>query len=495
MKIVYLPLDERPCNADFPVLLFSDAANLVSPKKELLGDKKLSADCGKLIAFLKRECVDADALVCSLEMLLYGGLLPSRLHHLEKEVVEERLAVLSFLKQENPRLKIYAISLIMRCPRYSSDEEEPDYYGECGTEIHRLGALLHQKSLGMETENEDALREKIPPEALNDYTARRAFNLHFNKRAAEERKRGIIDCLLIPQDDSAPYGFTAMDREEIKKTLLDLGLSDVPMYAGADEAGLTLLARCLQERGRKSISVFVRYAAKNAEKLIPLYEDKPLLETVRSHLLAAGCRLEERIEDADLVLLVTSCPIMGEAKFQRDLAEEYDQFRDLSELCDFLKDALQQNKAVAVADNAYANGGDLRLLEALNKNALLPLISAYAGWNTDGNTLGTAIAQGVHFVLCGGTQAHFDFLALRYLEDFGYCSKVRFETSEHLPAKYRYVWVGEKRGEVAEDVRKRLQQFLKEYMPSVCGEIEIRDVFLPWRRLFEVGLSVHWKRR
>lgn len=76
LKLVLLPLDERPCNRLFPQHLFQhDGVELVVP--ETLGDKKQPADLEKVDQFLLNACRDADGLVLSLDTLLYGGLVPS----------------------------------------------------------------------------------------------------------------------------------------------------------------------------------------------------------------------------------------------------------------------------------------------------------------------------------------------------------------------------------------------------------------------------------
>ena len=98
-KIVYLPLDERPCNADFVPKLFGDCdIQIVSPA--MLGDKKKPADWEPMRDFLMRECADADGLILSMDTLLYGGLIPSRLHQLSEETVQERLELLRDLRSQ-----------------------------------------------------------------------------------------------------------------------------------------------------------------------------------------------------------------------------------------------------------------------------------------------------------------------------------------------------------------------------------------------------------
>ena len=117
-KVVYLPLDERPCNSAFVSFLTENhkKIQLVSPPSSCLSDKKTPANFEKIKDFLLKECKDAEYFIGALDMLLYGGIVPSRLHYLDKETLKERLKLLSLLKKENPTLKIFMFGLVMRCP-------------------------------------------------------------------------------------------------------------------------------------------------------------------------------------------------------------------------------------------------------------------------------------------------------------------------------------------------------------------------------------------
>ncbi|MDY4517673.1 MAG: DUF4127 family protein [Candidatus Spyradocola sp.] len=496
-KIVYIPLDERPCNATFvPKLFDGDPLRIVTPPA--LGSKKTPASWEAVRGFLLRECADADGLVLSMDMLLYGGLLPSRLHRLDASEAEQRLSLVAQLKARNEKLLIYAFQCIMRCPRYSSSDEEPDYYGECGAEIHQIGSLRHRVSLGLCGGAElDALNAKVPAEYLRDYTDRRAFNLQFNLRTLELLKDGTLDFLVIPQDDSAPYGFTAMDQHAVRRRMAELQLgARVLVYPGADEVGLTLTTRMALHFAAKRPRVYVKYASGSAPAVIPLYEDRPLGETVKYQLTAAGCRVATSLSEADLVLAV-SCPgsDMREADEQPATHPGYAVERTLPEFVLFLLDCLDEGKPVTLCDNAYANGGDLELLALLDQCGLLPRLQGYAGWNTSSNTMGTAIAEGVHALLAGMTPQHRSFLALRYVEDMGYCSQVRGKVSrEQLPPLgLTYQDVRDARGAVSALVRQELEAFVRERMPSIASHVDVADAWMPWRRMFEVGLQVTWR--
>ncbi|HPX20370.1 MAG TPA: DUF4127 family protein, partial [Bacilli bacterium] len=104
-KILYLPLDERPCNWTFPKELFSTSeVEITAIPENLKGYKKRGSDVNLVRKFVKENAKKANGLVISLDMLIYGGLIPSRLHYETKETLLERLTVLEEIKREMPEL-------------------------------------------------------------------------------------------------------------------------------------------------------------------------------------------------------------------------------------------------------------------------------------------------------------------------------------------------------------------------------------------------------
>ena len=64
MKIVYIPLDERPCNYAFAQQIAKGSPiELAVPAMDLLGSKKTPTDTAVLVDYLQKNCADADALV------------------------------------------------------------------------------------------------------------------------------------------------------------------------------------------------------------------------------------------------------------------------------------------------------------------------------------------------------------------------------------------------------------------------------------------------
>jgi len=93
MKILYIPLDERPCNYYYPPSIANICSDIevVEPPKEMLGRKKVPAKIDDLWKFVEENAPTCDALVLSLDMLLFGGIVPSRLHYAKEQDLKKNL--------------------------------------------------------------------------------------------------------------------------------------------------------------------------------------------------------------------------------------------------------------------------------------------------------------------------------------------------------------------------------------------------------------------
>ncbi|MFD2615374.1 DUF4127 family protein [Paenibacillus gansuensis] len=503
-KIIYVPLDERPCNYDFPSLIAADTdVELVRPPLSWMGNKKLPGRIDTIWEWVLEQAPGAYGAILSMDTLLYGGIVPSRLHSETEQACSDRLSRLRQLKESNPSLVVYAFHLIMRCPRYSSSDEEPDYYGQWGETIFNIGDLQHRLELGLAADLEmearalEKLSAEVPKEALDDYVSRRAVNRAANERSIELAAEGVIDFMIVPQDDSAPYGWTAKDQMRIRERIHQLEADlDVYMYPGADEAGCTLLARMLNQIQGTKPAVYPRFSSVDGPSVIPLYEDRPLLESLKYQIIAAGGIVASSAAEADLVLLVNSPGgKMEEASQQSQVSLEYGTRRNVIELSEFGEYVLRNlGKPCAVADVAYANGADLKLLRLLRQKNMLFELAGYAGWNTSSNTIGTVLAQSMAYLLYGASRSHFDFLALRLVEDAGYCSSVRGKLSGGPIQQlgWNYFEADGVRGKVSGLVREELESFVSECIEDGRHKVLIQDCWLPWNRMFEVGLKVQY---
>ena len=119
-------------------------------------------------------------------------------------------------------------------------------------------------------------------------------------------------------------------------------------------------------------------------------------------------------------------------------------------------------------------------------------IAGYAGWNTSSNTLGTVICQAVFYNFFKNTPTHRRFTAERVYEDIAYCAHVRGSVTANELAKlgYNYFDVGEQRGKVSDMVAHNLDKFIEDNLPEIHDGYIIVDCYMPWSRMFEVGITV-----
>ncbi len=493
MRIVYLPLDERPCNYRFPAMMPNAGASLSLPPLSIMGRKKRPANLQAVASWLKQESKGADAAVIALDTLLYGGLIPSRLHGEREEALCARADLLRALRRENPALRLYAFQTIMRCPFYSLSDEEPDYYAECGAEIHLFGRYRHKETLGILTEAERAdderVRAKIPPQALADYTARRRVNLNVLLHTIELFREGIFDGFLVAQDDSAPYGFTSMDQREVRAVIGNYALqSEIPVYPAADDVGMTLLCRAVNERLGVKPKIFAGYASAKGPFVVPAFEDRSVDATIKNQIRAAGCVRVYSLPECDIFLAVNVGSEMpyGATEEQREVPYHIE--RNLPEYLDRIEYALAAGKKVAVADIAYPSSSDLELIRLLQKRGLLLKIHAYAGWNTSSNTLGTVICESCLYLAGGDERGNRDFLLHRYYDDVGYCSHSRTWIDEHaVPENGCTVFeLDGERGKCVAAAKTELLRYMRENYPELAACVDDIDVSAPWNRTFEM---------
>lgn len=495
MRIVFIPLDERPCNSKFPQMISENNSKIdfVTLPLSFYGVKKKPADLTKIWNRLFQIVEEGDTLVVSMDMLLYGGLIPSRLHNLSKKTIEKRLSYLKKLK-ETKDIDILASNCIMRCPTYNSAEEEPDYYEHHGVSLHRSAYLKDKKDrVGLNDKEINELNSYyIPEEVLSDYEWRREFNEDVNIRVLELVKEGVIDSLVIPQDDATPYGYTAQSQARVLKYIEKFDLDNkVSIYPGADEVGCTLsgLAFNLHYNNRSKFYAF--YSSTLGPMITPLYEDRPMNETLKHHILAIGGQLVDTPQEADIILAINSPgKIMQRAKeqiYNKDLT--YTTFRNLRQFVNSIKYYLKNDKPVILSDSAYGNGGDLELLKILDESDLLDKILTYSAWNTNANTLGTALYAGI--VENNTDERNVKQTIYRIIEDTLYQSKVRQELlNDYLPSINQKDYHFE---EKIEQVKmKTKEKLLNEYNKlEISKKYNIKDlnVSFPWKRVFEIKLD------
>ncbi|WEM43199.1 DUF4127 family protein [Photobacterium sp. DA100] len=498
MKTLFIPLDERPCNKLYPEYIAKTAdIELVNVPDSLLSNKKRPANTEQLWQYVFANMAGVDAVILSVEMMMYGGLIPSRLHALEDSDKQTFVANLRRLRAQNPETKIYAYNCIMRCPSYSSSDEEPEYYDDFGAEIFKRKYLQDKQQRhgleGDELVQLGELADSVPQFVLADFEGRRAFNSSVNMAVAELVKDKVINFLVIPQDDSSPYGYTALDQKKVLGYIEQQDLSfDIAIYPGADEVGVTLLGRAFNEYHGKVPKVFPFYASTLGPQTIPLYEDRPMNESVKSHIRAVGGRWCDNSQEADLVLAINSPgKIMQEAAQQSEKDLTYSSGRNLQDFALRIKDYLDAGKKVVLADSAFANGGDLELIRFLNKLGVLGQLASYKGWNTNCNTLGSTLGAGM--IADIGQPAVVENVVYHVLEDVCYQSVVRSELLQRYFSDAAFGHTSYQPEQELQAMAYTAQRLLELYRALTADSLPqdvALETYAPWHRTFELGIRL-----
>lgn len=250
-------------------------------------------------------------------MLVYGGIVPSRLHHQTTRECLDRLHLLADLRARYPQVKLFAFSLIMRAPCYNSADEEPDYYAEHGSSLFRVGVLRDKIQRNLATAEEKSelsgLEQSIPRSVLSDFCSRRSTNHAVNLQTIFLAEQGVLDFLTVPLDDCALLGWAAAERQQLAAAVRSHALgSRIYSYSGADEAGCILLARAVNHSRGITPSVHICYSSAGAPMVIPRFEDRPLGENLKWLVAAAGGRTCFSLQEADYILVVNA-PTEGQS--------------------------------------------------------------------------------------------------------------------------------------------------------------------------------------
>lgn len=452
-QVAYLPLDERFTTRNaFLNLAGVTPFNVITPPLSMIPSQRTFANSTALSIWTSSAFNTSDAFVMSLEMYLYGGLIGSRISNQSQTSVLERVQELISFKSNNPNVRIYAGSVVMRIPGYNTVPctEDNWYWYSYGEDLFTFSfytSKYQQTNNASDLEAAQAAEAKIPPSIVKDFLWRRSrnFNVSFALLNILSGFPSLFETFYITQDDNALYGFNIDEANALRARAAELGLlgSKVLIYPGADEVGLTMLAKMSvdtlseaagQEKGSVvPFNVIFRKPDNASIYLVPNYEGQPMILTLLDQIQAAGAysslspsrpappSLWQNGAEPPIraVLLVNN---FGTDEFpQKEAPNQSTNGRstaDYSMFTSFICGSVNAtNSVVSMADNRYSNGADIvavQYLEELagsssctapspttNSKGLGLDRTAFSGWNTDGNTLGTAISNLVLLSLFG----------------------------------------------------------------------------------------------
>ncbi len=331
------------------------------------------------------------------------------------------------------------------------------------------------------------LRAKIPQEVQQDLYARRADNIRATELLLHGVESGDFDYMLIGRDDTATYSQAHREARNMDILVRELPRERIRFFAGADQLGLLLLSRAATRLQYELPLVNVTYAAGKGGATLPSYEDDTVAESAKQHVYAAGAFPVKNRKHADLLLAVNT-PADGVTLEASAAANNYHVDKQTDGFTKKVERLLKHGHQVALADVKYGNGADNALVKSLFEKKLAYRLAAYGGWNTAGNSLGFALAQGL---LAGSVSdaEREQLLKVRYLDDWAYQANARMTTYQKLIWPQYWPNSGlsdEQRGAAEQFITREIEKVAEPYMGKAVEEYRFT---LSWSRMFEVDVE------
>ncbi|MEE0435192.1 MAG: DUF4127 family protein [Peptococcaceae bacterium] len=412
--IALMPLDSRPCNTQYPALLAeSTAATLLLPPEEAMDQFLEKADTEALWQWLEHETEAADEIVIFTNSLFCGGLIASRSSGAYDDAAENlaRLETLCTRLQEEDTRQITVVQVLPRLsPNQFDDALFPYYdaltaYGEAWDASDAAGQAAPESADG------------VPEKALSEYRTLHEESTALAQALDEMASRGLIDRLIISQDDGAEYC-----PANITFRHLSDHAENTQLLHGADELAMLLVVNSAAA-GLEATPIHLVYANETYKIQHYPYEATSLEEMIAQKLQLAGLSAEN---NANTTLYLHT---------------------DTADTATTKAAASNHDGLFGLADVAVTNQADPALTETLLSSEGFSQIDAYAGWNTAGNSVGTVCAELRALavldarwdtlseeVQTNAVQALYTFRAVRLGEDVGYMAGIRSDLQQDLAA-------------------------------------------------------------
>ncbi|OLV16939.1 DUF4127 family protein [Deinococcus marmoris] len=468
MKIALLPLDDRPVSVQLPQQVAAlHGLELVIPPLETLGHFMRAGDTGLAASWLREQAAQVDAAVINVDALCYGGLIQGRQPHVPLAAALERLSLLTELRADFPRLRILAVSVIMRTTITASNAAQMPFYEAMGEFVQLRSLLPGRPDLQPEFER---LQSFLPAELVGEFDAARARNHHINRACLELCSAGVIERLLLLQEDCTPAGPHRAEQRALLQERRALGLADRAfLHPGADEGSAMCLAVLAAQDQPLTYQLCVTNSA-TFHQPTP-FEDRSIARSFLGQARVLGLR---RKAAADRLIFLHT-PEATDQQIEAGL--------------DTLAQALERHCAVYVGDLDHPNGGDSRLVHALVRRGLLNELSGYAAWNTAGNAIGTLLSMIVPDR--PEEAAHEVAFLTRLMDDWWYQTVARPAINAALlDTGHDSVCLDT---EGVREAQRLLRQLWETQRPAWMTERPTPELSFPWPRTFEVALD--WPQR
>jgi hypothetical protein len=420
-KILLVPIDSRPAAGQFAQMIAQMGnVDLRLPVYNQLGRFTSPGSPEAILHWLQiQDYTDVKAVVVSADMIAYGGLIASRVDGTSKATAQARLEKLARIRALHPGVKFYVFSAIMRLAPTRTKST-----AKWGVELGRYEELISRYKTDKDPRFAKWISElepQIPKSEIARYERTRVRNLQICAELIRMMAKGNFDYLAFGQDDARPYGPHVWETQRLKQIVSETGTnSRIYFCEGIDQHSNVLLSRALLEGNDWKPKIKIVYSDEKGRKLYANFESKPIEDSLRDQIIASGAEPATDDSAYDFALYVNT-------PGRRD--QEFVKFMEN------LKNEIDQGFPVAVADINLAKDGtaDPDLFAFLSDNDRMVQLLSFAGWNTAGNSMGTAIPAANIYLLSRRLNvdplqrelARRVFLLHRFVNDYAYHKFVR----------------------------------------------------------------------
>lgn len=484
LKVAYIPLDDRPVNLDRVFYTAISAGyNILIPPVDLFatkldgnGTNSNGTKYGNreaLLGWLKEREEDCDFFIISLDQILSGGLVNSRVQNnadlsLEYEIID-------YLIDLNKKKTVYFFDTVIRL---ASTVNYNGYGIEQYNLLRQYGniarKLLTGNSLTVEnifngykfSESGVKIQMTLPESEVDDYLA------------ARYRKLKLIDYFFTSGGNELNYCYVGVDDSSPNKTIQTNEINYINklidgngiLFAGCDELALMCLTRLTSDVYKKNLKVSLKYFGGGENSPADSFDIETLKENLEGHLISANVDIASTSKAGAEILTLTR-PIGNSLSYYSD------------KLLDTLESNLISNIPTIVID-ASTQPGTLQL-KMMERNLPLASLLGYSNWNTVGNSIGIAVSQG----LC----------RLLYLENSiritdestrGFVKGLTFSYIKDISYKLSSTDISDK------DIMSLINNSeaitaTKFYKTEKVGVVSVTNYRQPWNRSFEITFDIN----
>jgi hypothetical protein len=410
-------MDDRQVTWHLPIMLGAIAGRpVVAPPGKLLGNNLQPGDADAIIAWLNSRAPRAESYVLSSDMLAYGGLIPSRVPGPSYVDAYTRLREIGQLRARRGDAWIGVFGTVMRLAPTGIPANTQYFAPYPLWSYLQQYANLHDPLEPAEVDEAQRLRGLIGESVLDQYLQTRARNYAVDRLLLDKAHAGTIDRLVLGQDDAKPFGLHVPEVAALQAYLDANDLANrVSIEPGADELGMALVAHALTRQASWIPRIAVHYSTPEGAQYQDPLEFTPIGSTIDRLIALCGGISDSSTPDIALYVRVPGTSAALDEAFLAAIRSDLDAGRSVAVVDLSFEKSYDDQKAFAT-----------RLLDT----GLASRIDAYSAWNTDANTVGTALAEAIaagagRRLHSYNALAHQTFTFLRFVDDVDFHDDVR----------------------------------------------------------------------